>query len=95
MKAMIIGLIILVGTFLLLADTTITFSPFTFKMASLGKAIGWMFLIIGVMIMEIAAERRGEANGRAQVINQLEEAVKEAKIEASQDSIQTVNDQAK
>lgn len=86
--------------FLLLADTTITFSPFTFKMASLGKAIGWLMLIIGIMVIEIAAERKGEAKGRAQIIQQFEEAVDEFNEQSLQeeiknDSIQSSTDTIK
>lgn len=96
MKSMIIGLIILVCTFLLIADTTITFSPFTFKMASVGKAIGWMMLIIGIMIVEIAAQRKGEAIGRSQVIDNIEEAIIELNEEQIQeDSIQSTKDTIK
>jgi hypothetical protein len=82
--------------FLLIADTTITLSPFTFKMASVGKAIGWMMLIIGIMIIEIAAQRKGEAIGRTQVIEQIEEAVDEFNEEQIQeDSLRTIKDTKK
>jgi hypothetical protein len=82
--------------FLLIADITITFSPFTFKMASVGKAIGWMMLIIGIMIIEIAAQRKGEAIGRTQVIEQIEEAVDEFNEEQLQeDSLRTIKDTKK
>jgi hypothetical protein len=93
---MLIGLILVVCMFLLIADTTITFSPFTFKMASVGKAIGWMMLIIGIMIIEIAAQRKGEAIGRTQVIEQIEEAVDEFNEEQIQeDSLRTIKDTKK
>jgi hypothetical protein len=96
MKSMLIGLILVVCMFLLIADTTITFSPFTFKMASVGKAIGWMMLIIGIMIIEIAAQRKGEAIGRTQVIEQIEEAVDEFNEEQIQeDSLRTIKDTKK
>ena len=93
---MLIGLILVVCMFLLIADTTITLSPFTFKMASVGKAIGWMMLIIGIMIIEIAAQRKGEAIGRTQVIEQIEEAVDEFNEEQIQeDSLRTIKDTKK
>ncbi len=93
---MLIGLILVVCMFLLIADTTITFSPFTFKMASVGKAIGWMMLIIGIMIIEIAAQRKGEAIGRTQVIEQIEEAVDEFNEEQIQeDSLRTIKETKK
>jgi len=95
---MLFGLIILAFTFLLIADTTITFSPFTFKMASVGKAIGWFMLIVGIMIIEISAKRKGEEIGRNQVIQQFEDAVDELNEEqiqedmSSKDSIKVYKD---
>jgi len=60
---MIFPIILTVICFFWLADTTITFSPFTFKCERLGHAIGMFAVVIGIAIMNSSAYTRGKEAG--------------------------------
>ena len=63
MKYMILTIILTVLCFFWLADTTITFSPFTFKCERIWHAVGMFMLIIGVAITNGNAYRKGKEEG--------------------------------
>ena len=63
MKYMILTIILTVLCFFWLADTTITFSPFTFKCERIWHAVGMFMLIIGVAITNGSAYRKGKEEG--------------------------------
>ena len=55
----------IIGTilFFYMADTTITFSPFSFKVERLSFAFGWLFLSVGIVLMQINTYNRGVHDG--------------------------------
>ena len=81
MKTMIIPILITILGFCILADTTITFSPFSFHMASIPKAIGWIFIFFGIAFIEYNAEKRGSEKAKTDIIQALEKAMEVAKAE--------------
>ena len=80
---MILTIILTVICFFWLADTTITFSPFTFKCEKLWHAIGMFMLIIGVTITNVSAYNRGYKKGakdfKEEIIKMIEELPKTEK----------------
>jgi amino acid transporter len=60
---MIFTIILTVICFFWLANTTITFSPFTFKCERPWHAIGMFMIIIGVAITNYNAYRKGTEHG--------------------------------
>jgi hypothetical protein len=72
MREIIIYSIILVILFLFLADTKITFSPFTFKVFHLWKAIGWVTVAIGVIMITKDAENTAYKKGSTETLQELD-----------------------
>lgn len=75
MKHMIIPIILTTLCFFWLADTVITFSPFTFECKRLWHAVGMFMLIIGVAITNGSAYNRGYTKGAADGATALKDAV--------------------
>ena len=71
MKEIIIYSLILVVMFLFLADTKVTFSPFTFKMLHLWKAIGWITIALGVFMVSKDAEITAYKKGSVETLQEL------------------------
>jgi hypothetical protein len=79
---MIFTIILSVICFFWLADTTITFSPFTFKCERPWHAIGMFMLIIGVAITNGSAYNRGYQKGATDGVTEFKDALIEM-IESS------------
>jgi len=72
MKEIVIYSLILVIMFLFLADTKVTFSPFTFKMFHLWKAVGWITIAAGVFMVSKDAEITAYKKGSMDTIQELD-----------------------
>jgi len=72
MKEIVIYSLILVIMFLFLADTKVTFSPFTFKMFHLWKAVGWITIAVGVFMVSKDAEITAYKKGSMDTIQELD-----------------------
>jgi hypothetical protein len=72
MKEIIIYSVILVVLFLFLADTKITFSPFTFKVFHLWKAIGWVTIGLGVFMINRDVENTAYKKGSIETLQELD-----------------------
>lgn len=72
MKELIVYLVILVILFLFIADTRITFSPFSFKILHLWKAIGWITVAIGVIMITKDAEITAYKKGSTETLQELD-----------------------
>ena len=81
MKTMIFTILLTIIGFCILADTTITFSPFTFQMASISKAIGWILIFVGVAFIDYNAQVRGEDKAKTEIIQALEMLQEKTKAE--------------
>lgn len=58
--------------FLFLADTRITFAPFTFKVFHIWKAIGWVTVAIGVIMITKDAENTAYKKGSTETLQELD-----------------------
>lgn len=72
MSALFFLAIAVIG-FFWMAETTITFSPFSFKTEALSKAIGFFLIIIGIAFIENHSEKKGAKKAVDQVIKTLEQ----------------------
>ena len=72
MKEIAIYLVILVVMFLFLADTKVTFSPFTFKMHHTWKAVGWITIVLGVFMVSKDAEITAYKKGSNETLQELD-----------------------
>ena len=84
MKYMIFTIILTVICFFWLADTTITFSPFTFKCERPWHAVGMFMLIIGIAITNVSAYNRGYKKGANDGVTEFKDALIEM-IESAPD----------
>jgi hypothetical protein len=66
-------LLLAVFCFFWMAETKVTFSPFTFEMVKLHKAIGFFLIIIGIWFIEYQSEKVGANKFKEELIKQLEE----------------------
>lgn len=66
-------LLLAVLCFFWMADTKVTFSPFTFEMMKFHKAIGFFLIIIGIWFIEYQSEKEGANKFKQELIKQLEE----------------------
>jgi hypothetical protein len=79
----LIGVIVIsILVFLFLADTKITFSPFSFKCLHLMKASGWIIVVIGISLIVADASRdryeKGVKDGSAYTIKEIDRVFQEA-----------------
>lgn len=72
---MIFTIILTVICFFWLADTTITFSPFTFKWEKPWHAVGMFMLIIGVTVTNVSAFNRGYKKGSTEGVTAFKDAL--------------------
>ena len=68
--------------FLWMADTEITFSPFSFKMLQAYKAVGFFLVIIGIFFLETQAKINGINEFKTKLVKEIE------KIENQVDNIE-------
>jgi uncharacterized membrane protein YgaE (UPF0421/DUF939 family) len=73
MIQVIIPITLAIVLFLIMADTTITFNPFSIKFTSLFRGIGWIVLIIGMALIEYSAQRRGRLEFQKDIESQFEQ----------------------
>jgi hypothetical protein len=67
--------------FLWMAETRVTFSPFTFEMLKPYKAIGFTCILVGIMFLENQAGKTAVNDFKIELINELEKSKqKEVKI---------------
>lgn len=52
-------IIILIGLFLYTSGLHISIKPFSIKLTEIQRGIAWIFLLIGFVLMEEAAQRKG------------------------------------
>lgn len=72
MTQLIISSILFLLFFLLIARTTITFSPFSIKFERLIMAIGWVLIIAGVECIITQSYREGRRDFKTLVIHELD-----------------------
>ena len=72
MKTIILTIIILVPSFLFLANTTISFKPFKIELNNWLSAIGWFLILFGVLIIQHDAKKTVVKSVR-EIINKLNE----------------------
>jgi len=80
MKEIILYIVVLVVLLLFLADTKISFNPFTFKVLHLWRAIGWLVIGLGVSMVckdaENAAYKKGSIETLQEIDNQISKIIK-------------------
>lgn len=89
MKHMIFPIILTVICFFWLADTTITFSPFTFKCERIWHAVGMFAVIIGIGIMNGTSYNKGYEQGSIKGMELYHEFIMKKLEEAPIPSIET------
>jgi len=85
MTQLIISSILFLFFFLLIARTTITFSPFSIKFERLFMAIGWVLIIAGVECIVIQSYRESRRDFKTLVIHELD-SLKKAQDTTKQDT---------
>lgn len=71
MKELIfISALIILG-FALMADTTITWKPFSVKFESPYNAVGYLLIFIGIIFIKVDSERKGAKKAIDQIIEQV------------------------
>lgn len=71
MKELIfISALIILG-FALMADTTITWKPFSVKFESPYNAVGYLLIFIGIIFIKVDSERKGAKKAVDQIIEQV------------------------
>ena len=71
MKELLILLAITVVGFALMADTQITFKPFSIKFASPYNAVGYLLIFAGIIFIKIDSERKGAKKAVETIIEQV------------------------
>ena len=73
-------ILVLVITFLIIADTKISLSPLKISMKSAASAIGYLFLTIGLILIigdaKIKAKHEGVLQGMEEMTNAISEEIK-------------------
>jgi hypothetical protein len=77
MKYMIFTIILTIICFFWLADTTITFSPFTFECKRIWHAVGMFAVVIGIAIMNGSAYNKGYKKGTERGVELYHDALME------------------
>lgn len=71
MKELIfISALIILG-FALMADTTITWKPFSVKFESPYNAVGYLLIFVGIIFIKVDSERKGAKKAIDQIIEQV------------------------
>jgi uncharacterized membrane protein len=73
MKELLIVFAVIVIGFALMADTSITFKPFSIKFESPYNAIGYMLVFIGIIFIKIDSEKKGAKKAVDTIVEQLYE----------------------
>ena len=72
--------ILVVLAYLFIADTTISFSPFSVKVESPLRAIGWFLIALGVASIQVQSHREG----RKSMLIEIRQEIKELQDEFDQ-----------
>ena len=71
MKELVIAILLVVFGFMIMADTSIEFKPFSIKFGSPYNALGYMLIFIGIICIKIDAEKKGARKAIDHVVNQI------------------------
>lgn len=95
MLGTIFSVIVIIVCFLFLADTTITFSPFSIKFEKLYYAIGWFLIFGGVIVIRQGEYKAGLQRGVKIAIEEIRQQVDSIKDSGSQhtetDKVEKIN----
>ena len=81
MKELVIASLLVIIGFMLMADTSISFRPFSIKFSSPYNAVGYMLIFIGIICIKIDAEKKGAKKAIDHVIDQISNPNKESSNE--------------
>lgn len=73
MKYLFLVLLIVIVGFAIMADTTISFKPFSIKFGSPYNAVGYLLIFSGIAFIKIDSERKGARKAIDVVTERIEE----------------------
>lgn len=73
MKELIFVIALIIIGFALMADTTISFNPFSIKFGSPYNAVGYMLIFTGIIFIKIDSEKKGAKKAIDTIFERVEE----------------------
>lgn len=81
MLGIIFSVIVIITCFLFLANTTITFNPFSIKLSQPYYAIGWFLIVAGIILIRQDEYKKGLQRGVEIAIEEIQNGVQELRKE--------------